>query len=69
MNKLIAISVALLSLNLYGADKTVISDKGLEGWDNKGIAIIVSDKNIHPITKIDDFSLSMRVIRFTGWKL
>ena len=35
MNKLIVISVALLSLNLYGADKPLRSPNGLEGWGKK----------------------------------
>ena len=51
MNKLLAISVALLSLNLYGADKPIIfpdesifSPTGLEGWGKKeGVNIVVED--------------------------
>ena len=35
MKKLLAVSVALLSLNLYGADKPLRSPNGLEGWGKK----------------------------------
>ena len=35
MKKLLSISVALLSLNLHGADKPIISTTGLEGWGKK----------------------------------
>jgi hypothetical protein len=44
MKKLLALSIALLSLNLYGAEKPIISTSGLEGWGKKnGVNISVSD--------------------------
>ena len=46
MNKLLAISVALLSVSLYGADKPIFSLNGLEGWGKEaGVQILVQD---HP---------------------
>ena len=36
MNKLLTISILLLSLNLYGADKPIYSRTGLEGWGKEG---------------------------------
>jgi hypothetical protein len=44
MKKLLAISVALTSLSLYGADKPIFSRHGLEGWGKKqGVKIRVED--------------------------
>jgi len=46
MNKLIALSVALLSLNLHGAvqPRPNISEHGLEGWGwHKGVSIYIED--------------------------
>ena len=44
MNKLLAISIALLSVSLYGADKLNLSYKGLEGWGKEGgINIVIED--------------------------
>ncbi|MBT3710127.1 MAG: hypothetical protein HOG19_11845, partial [Gammaproteobacteria bacterium] len=44
MKKLLALSIALLSLNLYGAEKPIISKDGLEGWGSqKGVGIFVED--------------------------
>lgn len=39
MNKLIAISVLLLSLNLHGADKVLPSQYGLEGYGESGLRV------------------------------
>ena len=44
MKKLLALSIALLSLNLYGAEKPIPSKTGLEGWGKKeGVSIVVED--------------------------
>ena len=44
MNKLLALSIALLSLNLYGADEPIQSPHGLEGWGKThGVRIMVID--------------------------
>ena len=46
MNKLLILSVALLSVSLYGADKPIFSPNGLEGWGKEaGVQILVQD---HP---------------------
>ena len=43
MNKLLTISILLLSLNLYGADTTLTSS-GLEGWGKEsGVHILIED--------------------------
>ena len=51
MKKLLALSIALLSLNLYGAEKLNFSKNGLEGWGKKeGVAVIVEDYSKHDKT-------------------
>jgi hypothetical protein len=51
MKKLLALSIALLSLNLYGADKPIYSYDGLEGWGKeKGVHILVEDYSVHDKT-------------------
>jgi len=51
MNKLLLLSIALLSVNLYGQEKLIYSKTGLEGWGKadptqakkEGVEILVED--------------------------
>jgi hypothetical protein len=74
MNKLISISILLLSLNLYGADKPIIladgsihSFTGLEGWGKKeGVNIIIDitpyiDKNFNKKAITYQIGLQLRL--------
>lgn len=69
MNKLIVISVALLSVSLYGADEPIYSSTGLEGWGKEGgVSIVIEDysqldKNSHA------FSLTLKDPSFDYSKL
>ena len=73
MNKLITISVVLLSLNLHGAaPKLEISATGLEGWGKKeGVNISVEDySHIYPFFDVKDISNIVELkLRLAGIKV
>jgi hypothetical protein len=54
MKKLLALSIALLSLNLYGAEKPIPSKHGLEGWGKKdGVEIVMFQRRLELQPPID----------------